>query len=118
MKTKELQEGFPEVQAAIYRVTLSLDALLLNGIPCGVLQRDVFHGFVARTAENLLRELGSWEEEASHAAASSRAEVTEVVAALRARCQQLAELVTGLSSFRALPREQVLATVSQIPLLR
>jgi hypothetical protein len=118
MDTKQLQPDFPEIQAAIYRVALSLDSLLLNGIPVGVIHRDLFNGFLQKTASNLLAELARLEEEAPHAAATSQSRVTELLAGLRERCQKLIELVTSLGSFRTLPLPQLRSAVSQIPLLR
>jgi hypothetical protein len=118
MNAQQLQAGFSEVQAAIYRVALALDAFLVNGIPYGVIHRDVINGFLEKAARNLLTELASLEEQAPHAPVTSQPQVTEVLAALRATCQRLVDLVTGLRSFRTLPLEQVRATVSQIPLLR
>jgi hypothetical protein len=118
MNAMQHQTDFPEVQEAIYRVALSLDAFLLNGIPYGVIQRDVFNGFLQTTAGNLLTELARLEEEAPHAAVASQSKVGELVASLRTRCQQLIDLMTGLSSFRTQSLEQLRSTVSQIPLLR
>lgn len=118
MNTKQLPIEFSKVQGAIYGVALSLDAFLVNGIQFGVLQRAVFDGFLQKTANNLLRDLASLEEQAPHAPVLSQPQVTEALAALRARCQELIDLVTGLSSFRDLSLEQLRATVSQVPLLR
>jgi hypothetical protein len=118
MKRKQLQEGFLEVQAAIYRVALSLDALLLNGIPFGVIRQAVFSGFVEKTASNLLREIGNLENQITQAPTPGPGRVPEVLAALRAKSQQLIAVVTGLRSFPTLPLQQLRCTVSQIPLLR
>ncbi len=118
MNTEQLQADFPEVQAAIYRVALALDAFLLNGIPYGVIRRDVFNGFLEKTAGNLLTELASLEQQAPHAPAAGQPKVGEALAALRAGCQQLIDLVTGLNAFRTLPLEQLRSTVSQVPVLR
>ena len=100
MNTKQLPVDFPEIQGAIYGVALSLDALLLNGIQYGVLQRAVCNGFLQKTASNLLRDLTRLEEQAPHAPATSQPQDTKALAALRAKCQQLIHLVTGLTSFR------------------
>jgi hypothetical protein len=118
MNTKQSSADVPEVQAAIYGVALSLDAFLLNGIQFGVLQPTVGNGFLQKTASNLLRDLASLEEQGRHAPATSPPRVGEVLAALRATCQQVIELITGLSSFRTFPLQQLRATVSQIPVLR
>jgi hypothetical protein len=118
MTTKQFQVDFPEVQGAIYRVALSLDAFLLNGIQYGVLQRAVFNGFLQKTAASLLSDLASLEEQAPHAPVASQAKVGEVLAALRARCQQVIDLVTGMRSFRTLPLQQLRSAVSQVLLLR
>ncbi len=118
MNTKQFQEDFPEVQAAIYRVALSLDSFLLNGIPYGVIHRDILHGFLEKTAGNLLTELAKLEEHAPHAPAASQPKVTATLAALRAKCQQMIDLATELISFRNFSLEQLRSTVSQVPLLR
>lgn len=118
MNTKQLPNDFPESQAALYRVALSLDAFLLNGIPYGVIHREGFNGFVEKTAGNLLRELANLEAQAVHAPIANQSKVTEALAALRGSCQQLIDVVTGLTSFRTLSLEQLRVTVSQIPLLR
>ncbi|HTU90436.1 MAG TPA: hypothetical protein VMF69_10205 [Gemmataceae bacterium] len=118
MNTKQLQNDFPEDEAAIYGVALSLDAFLLNGIPCGVLQQSLFPGFLEKVAGNLLRDLARLEAQAPHAPIASHPKVTESLTTLRARCQQLIDLVTGLSSFRSQSLEQLHTTVFQIPLRR
>jgi hypothetical protein len=116
---KHERNDFPEVQAAIYRVALSLDAFLLNGIQYGVLYRGVFNDFLLqKTAGNLLRGLASLEEQASRAPRDGLPKVGGLLAALRTKCQQLIDLVNGLSSFRALSLEHVRLIVSQIPPLR
>lgn len=118
MNADQLQAEFPEVQAAVYRVALSLDSFLVNGIPYGVIRRDFFNGFLERTAENLLKDLAALEEQALQAPAVDQPVVREALAALRAACQQLVDLVSGLSAFRTLPLEQMRSTVSQIPVFR
>lgn len=118
MTTKQLPVDSPEVQVAIYRVALSLDSFLLNGIPIGVVHQAVFNGFLQKTAGNLLSELATLEEHARDAPATSQPQVTIALAALRARCENLIDLVTGLGSFRTLSLEQLGSTVSQIPVLR
>ena len=118
MNTNQPQDDFPEVQAAIYRVALSLDAFLLNGIPYGVLHEAMFPGFLEKVADNLLTPLASLEGHAPHAPDASQPKIREVLAAMRAKCQQLIDLVTGLLSFRTLPPQQVRATLSRLPLLR
>src|SRR5262249_50057071 len=65
-----------------------------------------------------LTELASLEQQASHALAVSQPKVTALLVSLRRKCQQLIDLVTGLSSFKTLPLEQLRTTVSQIPPLR
>jgi hypothetical protein len=118
MNTKQLPDDFPEVQESIYGAALSLDAFLLNGISYGVIHRDVLNGFLEKTAGNLLRDLAKLEEHAPHAPAASQSKVTTLMTALRARCQQMIDLVTELSSFRNFSPEQLRSTVSQVPLLR
>jgi hypothetical protein len=118
MNPNQHPDEFPEVQAAIYRVALSLDSFLLNGIPYGVIRRDAFNGFLEQRASTLLAELASLEEHAPEAPVASQPKVREVLAALRAKCQQLIDLATGLGSFKTLPLQQLRATVAPIPLLR
>jgi hypothetical protein len=118
MNTNQQQDDFPEIQAAIYRVALSLDSFLLNGIPYGVIHRDIFNGFLEKTATTLLTALVSLEEEARHTPTTNQAKVTEGLARLRSSCQQLIDSVSGLIPFRILSREQLRSMVSQIPLLR
>jgi hypothetical protein len=117
MSAKPLQVDFPDIQAAIYRVALSLDAFLISGIPYGLLQHAARGGFLQKTASNLLGDVAALEEEAQQAPAR-QPEVTPVLAALRAKCQQLIDVVTGLNSFTALSLQELRATVAQIPLLR
>ena len=118
MNTKPVPVDFPEVQTAIYGVALSLDAFLVNGIQYGVLQRAVFTGFLQKTASTLLKDLAILEEQAAHASITHEAKVTEALAALRARCQQLIDLVTELNSFRDLPPQLLRSTISRVLLLR
>jgi hypothetical protein len=107
-----------EVQAAIARVALSLDAFLVNGIPNGVLNRPVFDGFLEKAAGSLLDQLTELEDFARGAPVPRQAKIGEDLAALRTGCQQLIDLVTGLISFRTLPLAQVRAVVSRIAPLR
>ncbi len=118
MNTTRIQEHFPAVQGAIYGVALSLDAFLLNGLPYGVLHEAVFPGFLEKVADNLMRDLASLEQHSPHAPDASQPKIRQVLAALRATCQQLIDLVTGLCSFRTLPIQEVRATLSRIPSIR
>jgi hypothetical protein len=118
MRINICHDDFPEVQAAIYRVALSLDSLLLDGISFGVICRDVFDGFLQKPAGVLLEALASLEQYAPHAPATLHPKVTEVLGTLRARCRQLIDLVNGLRAFRALPLQELRSMVSQIPPLR
>lgn len=118
MSTQQLQDDFPEHQAAIYGVALSLDAFLINGILYGVLQREYLPDFLEKTAHNLFRELARLEALPPHIPPASQSKVADALAALRSKCQQLIDLVSRLSLFRSLPLEQLRTTVSQIPLLR
>jgi len=118
MNTKPLPVELQEVQKAIYGVALALDAFLVNGIQYGVLQRAVFTGFLQKTASTLLKDLAILEEQVAHASVTDEAKVTEALAALRARCQQLIDLVTELISFRDLPLQQLRSTISRVLLLR
>ena len=118
MNTIQPKDDFTETQAAIYRVALSLDSFLLNGIPYGVIHQGFFNGFLEKLANILLTELASLEAQAPHAPIAVRPKVTEAVATLRTKCQQLIDRVTGLSSFRIVPLDQLRSLVSQVPLLR
>ncbi|HTU20913.1 MAG TPA: hypothetical protein VMG10_22870 [Gemmataceae bacterium] len=118
MNTNQRPEDFPEIQAAIYRVALSLDSVLINGIPIGVIQRDVCTGFLEKTATTLMTELTLLEEQARHTIPTSQAKASALLTGLRAKCQQLLDLVSELISFRTLPLEQLRSTVSRILLLR
>lgn len=110
-------DDLQDEQTAIYRVALSLDAFLLNGIPYGVIPREDFHGFLEKTAGNLLTALAHLDEQASHTPAANQVKVTGVLGQLRAKLQQVIDSVTGLISFRTFSREHLRSTVSQIPLL-
>src|SRR4051812_24952512 len=99
MTTKQRPIGLQEVQGAVYRVALSLDAFLLNGIPYGVLQQVPAEGFVQKTTGSLLGDLVSLEEQVAHAPVVGQPKTAELLASLRARCEQLVDLVSGLSSF-------------------
>ena len=116
MNTQQLEAGFLDLQSAIYGVALSLDAFLLNGIQYGVLQRVVFDDFLQKTALNLLRDLDSLDEHAERT--SPRPVIADILTAIRARCQQVIDLVTSLSSFRSLPLPQVRLAVSRITPMR
>lgn len=118
MNTNQYYDDFPEIQGAIYRVALSLDSFLLNGIPYGVIHRDVLNGFLEKTANILLTELARLEAQTPQAPLAGQAKVAEALAALRVRCQQLIDRVTGLISFRTLSPEQLRVAVAQIPILR
>jgi hypothetical protein len=108
----------PEIQGAIYRVALSLDAFLVNGLQYGVLRQFTANGFLQRAAGTLLSDLTSLEEQARRAPATSQLKLTEALAGLRASCQRLVDLVMELRSFRTLSLEQLRSTVSQVPVLR
>jgi hypothetical protein len=118
MTAKQVRVDFPEAQGAIYRVALSLDAFLVNGIQNGVLQRGVFPGFLEKTEQHIRRDLASLEEQARLVPGANQPQVTAILASLTTRCQQLTELVTGLSSFTDVPLQQLRSAVSQIPLAR
>lgn len=118
MTTRQFPVDLSEVQDAIYRLALSLDSFLVNGIQQGVLHRDVFPGFLDKTEQNLRRDLASLEEKALLVPGVSQPQVTAILASLMARCQQLIDLVNGLTAFKTLPLQQLRSTVSQVPLLR
>ncbi|HWG44880.1 MAG TPA: hypothetical protein VN688_19055 [Gemmataceae bacterium] len=118
MNTQQHQEDFPEVQTAIYRVALSLDSFLVNGIPYGVIHRDVFNGFLEKTASNLLMELARLEEHAPHVPVAHQLKIKAILAAVQAKCQKIIEIVTELISFRDFPLEHLHSLVSRISILR
>jgi 16S rRNA C1402 (ribose-2'-O) methylase RsmI len=118
MTTKQRPVDFPEIQEAIYRVALSLDALLVNGIQQGVLHHNVFPGFLEKTEESLKQDLTSLEEQTPLVCGVSQPQVTAILASLAARCQQLMDLVTGLASFTTLPLQRLRSILAHIPLLR
>lgn len=118
MAVHQHQNDFPAVQGAIYGVALSLDSFLVNGIPIGVIQRMPVPGFLEKVAGNLWTALADLGPHVAEAPVASHAQIRDVLAALRAQCQQLIDLVTGLCAFKTLPVEQVRARVSQVPLLR
>jgi hypothetical protein len=118
MTTKQHAPNLREPEAAIYNVALSLDAFLLNGVQIGVLQEPAFPAFLQQAAKILLRDLGHLEEQSAHTSEDTATSVIELEGNLRAKCQQLIELVTHVSQFRNLSLEQVRAAVSQIIPLR
>ncbi len=118
MMTQQLPVDFPESQAALYGVALSLDAFLINGILYGVLQREMFPTFLETTAGNLMRDLARLEGQTTNAPISGQLRVEELLASLRVKCQQLVDLVSGLRAFRTLALDEVRSTVSLIAPLR
>jgi hypothetical protein len=108
---------FPEVQAAVYGVALDLDGFLLNGIMYGVLH-PWSEGFVQHAAGSLPTALASLEEQARQVSDADEAEVARLLASLRETSQRLVDLVTGLTSFRTLPLEELREKVRQVPMLR
>lgn len=118
MNAQHHQDDFPESQTAIYRVALSLDSFLLNGIPIGTIHGDVHRGFLEKVAGNLLTELAMLEQYASQTLGAGQPEVRETLTMLRIKCQQLIDLVTDLRSFRSFSPEQLRSAVSRIPPLR
>jgi hypothetical protein len=108
----------PAIQEAIYRFALSLDSFLVNGIQYGVLQHVASEGFLERAAGNVVRDLVHLEEMAQPDLPARQTRVTEMLSVLRAKCQQLIDLVRGLGSFRTLSHEELQQAVSQIPALR
>jgi len=115
MSIKELQVEISDVQAAIYRVALSLDAFLLNGIQYGVLQQDVFPGLLQKTSSNLLRDLASLE---GPVPAGSETKIAEVFTSLKEKCRHLIDHVAGLCSYKTMSLQQLHAALARIPTLR
>jgi hypothetical protein len=119
MKTNDYQDEFPEVQASVSRVALSLDSLLLNGISYGIIPRVGVNGFLEHVVGILQRDLTALDVQIAQApAASHQPRIKETLAALEARCQQLINMLTHLRSYNTFSREHLCSTLSQIPLLR
>ncbi len=115
MNVKQPPENPPDVQAAIYRVALSLDSFLTNGIPFGLFFTP---GFLEKVAGILLKDLISLEECALDAPTDLQPNTKELLAGLRKSCQQMIDWVTGLKSFQTLSLEQLRFAVERIPELR
>jgi len=102
----------PETQSALWRVALSLDAFVVNGIPLGVIQGAVLPGFLEKVSGNLTRELDDLEKRAaSHGLTDSAA---TPLTALRANCDALIRVVCELSGFRTLPLSLLHSAVQQV----
>lgn len=118
MSETQQSVDFLPVQDAIYGVALALDSFLLNGILIGVIQQTMAPGFLDHVAGHLLTPLADLEQHVPAAPVASQPRAEKVMAALRAKCQQLIDVVSGLRAFNALPVEEVQARVSQVPLVR
>jgi len=118
MNTTQTRDHLSEIQAAIYGVALSLDSFVLNGITYGVLQRAIFAGFLEKTANNLSGEMAMLEDVAREIAASDERKAAAIVDELRAKGQELIDLVTTLTSFKSMPIQQLRLNLAQIPALR
>lgn len=114
MTTQQLAIDRTPTESAIQQVALALDALLVNGIQCGVLHHDIHPGFLQKVAGKLLRDLSSLEQSLP----PNHPECTLIRATLTARSQELIDLLRGLESFRTLPLDDLRATVARIPPLR
>jgi hypothetical protein len=101
------------LQAAIHRVALSLDSLLVNGLQYGVLQRPPIEGFLRGAADSLKRDVDALEE-----FVQDSPETAEFVAGLQEAGRQVAGEVEGLASFRGQPLEDVRSAVAQVLRLR
>jgi hypothetical protein len=75
MNKEQVQADIPEAQAALYRLALSLDEFLVNGIQFGVFQRDIFGGFLSKIAKALLGDLGNLEKQLGHVPGAKGAKV-------------------------------------------
>ena len=118
MSLTKSSHGLADIQAAIGRVALSLDAFLVNGIPNGVIHRAVFDGFLEKAAGNLLDHLTELEAQAQLFPVADRTKIIEILAALRAKVGQLIEKAGDLASFKSMPLQEVRFAVSQIAPLR
>lgn len=118
MATKQLPVDIAELQSAIYRVALSLDSFLMNGIQYGVLERAAPDGFLERAANSLWSELARLEELVPSVPSPGGVTASEISALLRARCQELVDLIMGLRALRTLPVAQVRQSALQVPILR
>lgn len=108
----------PDTQSAIYRVALSLDALLLNGIAYGILQAGVLGDVLVRAATSLQTDLASLEEHVQQLSTDRHDQACAAFASLQASCQELTALLHRLRSFRETPSEHLRADVARILLLR
>ena len=118
MLTKQQPELLPEIQMAIYGVALSLDSLLVNDIPNGVIHQHIFDDILPRITGSLLKELASVEEFALDTPFANESRARELLARLRTKCQQLIDLVIGLNSFRTYSLDRLRSTVAEIKPLR
>jgi len=107
MSTIPVQENLSPVQAAIYGLALSIDSLLLNGIQYGAILHVGGNGFLRERADKLLGDLAALEQE-----------ISAVPVDLPAKCRELLDGVTQLSSFRSLTRPELSSSVSRILMLR
>lgn len=105
-----------EIGAAIYRVALSLDAFVVNGIQFGVLQPG--DGFLEKTAGILRRDLEILEKEAVRLRGGDHSDAKTTVVSLKASCQRLTETVGKLAGFRAQPIRNVHSMASEVARLR
>lgn len=81
------------IQSALHRVALSVDTLLVNGLPYGVLQPAAGEGFLQQVIDSLMADLASLDAQIGNAS----------VAPLRANIEELTRMARDLSSFRTQP---------------
>lgn len=103
------------IQGAVYRVALSLDALLLNGLQYGVLQPVPADSFLQGLAGGLVSDALNLEEQVQR---SHDGDAEQVAEALRADVERLTSQVTALASFRSQALPHVRSAVAQVLRLR
>ena len=111
------QDDFPVVQAHIYRLALSLDSLVVNGVQFGAIS-SAFPGMVRRQADTLLADLETLEQDRPLVAVAKQQRANEALAAVRTEIGRMIDLITRLIAFRSLSLLEVHHAVSQIAILR
>jgi len=118
MNTNQQTNGNSELQNAIWRVALSLDSLLLNGIPFCILSDTAPAGFMKKLANDLLGDVAALEAcvqkllpESPHA---SSVRITE----LRALVEQMFDAVTRLTMLASMMPTDVVTNAAQIDATR
>jgi hypothetical protein len=99
------------VQDALARLSLSVDSLLVNGIPLGVFQRTLFPTFLDKPIHSIFADLSLVEDQMREC---DQGAMSELTTPLRANCGQLVDLVRELRSFQSQSLDCVQQITSQI----